>query len=378
MLDFNSEIQFIKNSKEFRELFLYAKRKNFLKYINKYAIESIDLKKIKNFLIACLEEEKLTTSLTSFPYRVIIDPTNACNLGCPLCPTGLGKSDRKKGLIKFDDFKKIVDEISDYCIELHLYNWGEPTLNKNLIKMLSYAKEKKIWTRISSNLSIKFKENYISDLMQSGLNLLHVDIDGLDQEVYSKYRKKGNLDVVLENLEQIKIVKNKLKLKEPVIELAMLAMKQNEHQHKDFIDFAKKYGADESRIDKIQYNPNMDKNWLPEDKSLIYGTYESGNAPSNSAKDGETKACHWPWSGMVINWDGGVNPCCIIDDPKSDFKNAKINSIKSIWNSEEYISSRSEFGNKKEITKKTICNICKNQTHSKRLNRVSSSFAIKI
>jgi len=96
------------------------------------------------------------------------------------------------------------------------------------------------------------------------------------------------------------------------------------------------------------------------------------------ALDEEIKQCNWPWSGIVINPDGGVNPCCIIDDPNSDFGNTNNNSIKEIWNNENYVSARSEFGNKKEITKNTICNICKNQTHSKRLSRVSKSFALKL
>jgi hypothetical protein len=53
-------------------------------------------------------------------------------------------------------------------------------------------------------------------------------------------------------------------------------------------------------------------------------------------------------------------------------------NIKEVWNSDEYISSRSEFGDQKNISKNTICNICKNQTHSKKLNRLSTSFAIKL
>ena len=53
-------------------------------------------KKIKNLLIAKLEKKDNKTKLTSKPYRVIVDPTNACNLGCPLCPTGLGASERTK------------------------------------------------------------------------------------------------------------------------------------------------------------------------------------------------------------------------------------------------------------------------------------------
>ena len=72
------------------------------------------------------------------------------------------------------------------------------------------------------------------------------------------------------------------------------------------------------------------------------------------------------------------NKIISMTDNTSDFDNIENNSIKDIWNSEEYISSRSEFGDKTEITKETICNVCKNQTHSKRLNRVSKSFAIKL
>ena len=102
-----SKINNIESSNNFEELFEFAKEKDFLKHLNKFAIPSLNLKKIKNFLIACLEEQELKTKLKSKPYRVIVDPTNACNLGCPLCPTGLGQSGRTKGILKFEKFKKI-------------------------------------------------------------------------------------------------------------------------------------------------------------------------------------------------------------------------------------------------------------------------------
>ena len=324
-----------------------------------------------------MEEKKVFTKLSSLPYKIIVDPTNACNLGCPLCPTGLNASSRKKGIMRFEKFKKLVDEVKEHCIEIHIYNWGEPTLNKDLLKMIKYSNDLGIWSRISSNLSLKFKDGYLDEFVKSGLSLLHVDIDGLDQDVYEKYRRKGDLKTVYDNLSKIIELKKKYNLKNPTIELSMLAMRQNEHQHEEFLKIKEKFDVDEVKIDKIQHNPNMDEKWLPFNKDLVYETYD-GNASSNSSKDNEKSQCHWPWSGIVVNWDGGINPCCIIDDPKSDFANTKEKSIKEIWNSREYISSRSEFGDEKEITKKTICNICKNQTHSKRLNRVSKSFAIKI
>ena len=373
-----SEYKSILISDNFDKIFKFCKEKNYLKYINKFAISSLDLKKIKNFALACLEEEQKKTKLESKPYKAIIDPTNACNLGCPLCPTGLGASERVKKIMNFEMFQKIIDEGYETFIEIHLYNWGEPTLSKNLIKMLNYCKERNIWTRISTNLSLKYKAGYIEELLLSGLNLLHVDVDGIDQEVYVKYRKKGNLDLVFENLKEIRKIKKEKKLQEPIIELSMLAMRQNEHQHHDFLKMKNELGADEIKIEKIQHNPNMDEKWLPNNANLIYKTYAGGKADSNSGYDDEIKQCHWPWSGIVINPDGFVNPCCIVDDPNSDFENVQDKSLFSIWNSEDYISARSEFADKSEITKKTICNVCKNQTHSKKLNRVSSSFAIKL
>ncbi len=370
----------IKNieQKSFDELMEYSQKKNYLKFLNSFSVSSINTKKLKNFVIACVEEENLVTKLKSKPYKIIVDPTNACNLGCPLCPTGLGASERVKKILGFETFKNVIDQVKDYAIEVHLYNWGEPTLNKKLIEMLKYCEKNNLWTRISTNLSRSFKTGYIEDLLNSGLNLLHVDVDGLDQEVYSKYRRKGDISLVYKNLEIIKKIKKDKNLKKPIIELSMLAMRQNEHQHNEFLNLKEKFGADVIKIDKIQHNPNMDEQWLPENKSLVYRTYDRGESKSTSAREGEKIPCHWPWSGIVVNSDGSINPCCIIDDPKSDFDNLENNNIYNIWNSEEYVSARSEFGDKKEITKNTICNICKNETHSKRLNRVSKSFAIKI
>ena len=82
--------------------------------------------------------------------------------------------------------------------------------------MLKYAKSKGIWSRISSNLSLEFKDGYLEDLVKSGLSLLHIDVDGLDQEVYAKYRKKGNLSVVINNLKKIIEIKKTHNLNEPV------------------------------------------------------------------------------------------------------------------------------------------------------------------
>ena len=53
----------------------------------------------------------------------------------------------------------------------------------------------------------------------------------------------------------------------------------------------------------------------------------------------------------------------------------------SIQNAHEIISNYKKYFKAislRILFHKNICNVCKNQTHSKRLNRVSKTFAIKL
>jgi len=68
------------------------------------------------------------------PISYSIEPTNHCNLQCPECPSGLGTLTRPLGLLKTDDFNKLIDEINDTGFYIQLFFQGEPYINKNLPK----------------------------------------------------------------------------------------------------------------------------------------------------------------------------------------------------------------------------------------------------
>lgn len=324
--------------------------------------------KIENFKIAKEEEEKKLLVCQSLPYHYVIEPTNVCNLKCPLCPTGLDQSGRKKGKMQLENFKIFIDKIKDTAIELFFQNWGESTLLKNLPEMINYASKRNIYTILSSNFSTNYHDGFIEKIIKSGLNLLHIDLDGVTQDVYSHYRKKGNLDLVTKNLKLAIKSKKDLKQSFPIIETTMLVMKHNEHQTNEFLQLSESLGVDRYNLGKIQVNPNSSKDWLPKNKDFIYKTY-------NNEK--RNLHCKWPWSGLVINWDGGISPCCIVDDHKLDFGNFNNNSLKEIWNNDYFQSARATFSNLKLNNQvETICNICKNETHDPNLKRASDSFAL--
>jgi MoaA/NifB/PqqE/SkfB family radical SAM enzyme len=323
--------------------------------------------KKENYDLAKKEENEKKVVLESMPYNVVIEPTNSCNLQCPLCSTGIGAQTRKKGILEFENFKKLIDELKDTVLQLSLQNWGEATLVKDLPKMIKYASDNGIFTRLSTNFSVKYNDGFFKELMTSGLGILVIDLDGTDQVTYEKYRKNGNLELVLENTKKAVELKKENSLKFPIIQARMLVMKHNEHQIEEFRKISKELNVDEIELGNIQVNPNTAKHWLPSNQEFVYETY---------LKERKVTPCHWPWSGLTINWDGGVSPCCVIDDEKSDFGDIFKEGIKKLWNNEYYVSARSVFSTEKKGSKFTICDICKNDTHNPNLFRIGNTFSI--
>ena len=67
------------------------------------------------------------------PKLITVDPTNHCDLKCPLCPTGVGDKSVEYGLLKLEKFKEIGDGFSKWAQTLQFFSWGEATLNKSFI-----------------------------------------------------------------------------------------------------------------------------------------------------------------------------------------------------------------------------------------------------
>ncbi|MFH1982556.1 MAG: radical SAM protein [Pseudomonadota bacterium] len=325
--------------------------------------------KLENFILARNEERRKKTVLTAAPYHLVVEPTNACNLRCPLCPTGSGVASRKTGRMSMAKFKNLVAALETTTIELYLQNWGESTLLPDLPEMIRYSAGMGLWTHLSSNFSIRYPSGYLEDLVTSGLSFLTVDVDGLSQDVYECYRRGGRLARVIENLRSAVQVKRSRGLSEPQITATMIAMRHNEHQLADFADFCGQLGVDAGSVGKLQINPNVTASWLPENPDHVYRTYRGGV---------QSAPCHWPWSGLVINWDGGVSPCCIIEDCRADFGNVFQTPLHELWNNTCFQSARAQFAAPAATLPRTICNLCKNDTHHPRLPRAGDTFAITL
>ena len=88
-----------------------------------------------------------------------IEPTTACNLGCPECPSGLKQFSRKTGNLSLQLNKKIIDELQDHLFYINYYFQGEPFINPNFFELVTYANSKNIFCATSTNGHFLSDEN---------------------------------------------------------------------------------------------------------------------------------------------------------------------------------------------------------------------------
>jgi len=327
------------------------------------AISHLTVKKLFNIINTELNFALRKEKLSSFPYLLTVDTINTCQLKCPLCATGQGKHTRPQGKMDFKIFKKIIDEIGDYLLNVHLVWWGEPFLNQDILKYVNYAHKKNIGTFISTNFSFPFNQEKMAAIIKSGLDVLAVSLDGITPEIYNKYRIGGNFHQVVKNIRLLTSLKKELHSKRPYVEWQFLVNKYNEHQVPKLATFNKKLGADSIVLEQLlilfgQSNHNNTKlaDWLPKNKKY---RPKKDSLLSNKSDNLPMGKCWWLWRSLALSHDGGVSPCCYNNLAKEDFGNILKNNFRDIWNNKKYLSARALFRKKKKkVSLKTLCHSC--------------------
>jgi len=288
------------------------------------------------------------------PMTVSIEPTTACNLKCPECPSGLRAFSRPTGNLKVDFFRKTMDELAQNLLYLIFYFQGEPYINPKFLDMVKYAHDKGIYTITSTNGHFLNKAN-AKKTIESGLDRMIISVDGTTQETYENYRIGGRLDVVLQGARNMVAMKKEMKSKTPHLIFQFLVVKPNEHQIKDIYDLAEEIGIDEVKLKTAQvYDYKEGNELIPSiDK---YSRYANQGDGSYKIKNNLSNECWKLWHACVITWDGVVVPCCFDKDATHKLGNLKETSFAELWQGEAYQNFRAQL--LKGRDKIDICENC--------------------
>jgi len=287
------------------------------------------------------------------PVSISIEPTTACNLGCPECPSGLKKFSRPTGNLRAEMNKKIIDELQNHLLYINFYFQGEPYINPDFLEMVKYASQKKIYTATSTNAHFLTKEN-AKRTVESGLDRLIISIDGTTQETYASYRVNGKLEKVIEGTKNIIAVKKELKSQTPHVIFQFLVVRPNEHQVDDVLKLADELGVDEVRLKTAQvYEYENGNPLIPLNEK--YARYKKMPNGKFILKNRMEDHCWRMWSSCVITWDGQIVPCCFDKDALHKLGKMEKQQFGEIWRSEKYNAFR-----KNVLTDRKSIDICSN------------------
>ncbi|MFQ5649896.1 MAG: radical SAM/SPASM domain-containing protein [bacterium] len=308
----------------------------------RYVLKTITLRRLLNavqaiaaFLLSALTKR---TVLWGEPFILTVEPTNLCNLKCPLCVTGNGRMQRQAGQMSFELFQEIVDRAGDKIFYLLMYHQGEPYLNREFLRCVEYAKHKRILVTTSTNGHYLTPEA-ARQTVACGLDSIIISIDGADQPTYGTYRVGGELDKVLTGVRNLVGEKKRQKSKTPVIYLQFLVMQHNEHQIPAMRKLTVELGADQFLIKKVQVESAEEAaRWLPSQESLRRYACTDGTLRPRRSGQG---VCPRPWTSTLVNWDGSVVPCCFAKNGEHVMGSfAGDGKTRQIWKSGDYATFR--------------------------------------
>ncbi len=293
--------------------------------------------------------------ISGFPISMAIEPTTACNLRCPECPSGLRSFTRPTGKLNVASFDQIIESVREHLMYLTFYFQGEPYLNPSFLEMVQMASQKNIYTTTSTNAHFLNDEN-AKQTISSGLNRLIISIDGATQETYEAYRKEGDLQQVLEGTRNILRWRKKMKSKTPMVVWQFLVVKANEHQIPEIKKLAKAYDVDKVVFKTAQiYDYKYGNDLIP--SQTKYSRYKKNTDGTYSIKNKLENHCWKMWNSCVITWDGQVIPCCFDKDASHSFGNINNTSFNDIWGSSRYQQFRNAL-----LRSRSDIEICKNCT----------------
>ncbi|MDY0104957.1 MAG: radical SAM/SPASM domain-containing protein [Lentimicrobium sp.] len=296
----------------------------------------------KNNLVACLNSFYKNESEGDFyPVYYGIEISRFCNFECIMCPNPQYLPN-EKGNMTFEVFTKIVDEIAPYAQIIKLHWIGEPLINKNIVKMIKYARAKTDAQLFMSTNGSLLKGKLAEEIRTSGLDKIIFSLDGNSKESFEKIRIKGNFDEVVSNVHNF--VEDVEKLGGPKCEVKIIQFESNESEIEEF---KKRWNTYKNTIVHVMWLST----WAGQLENLE--NLSSSLSPYASLK---REACADLWFKMQFDWTGKVALCCWDWSNKVILGDINVDTLKDIWQSEKIISER-----KKHLSNQFL-GICKNCT----------------
>ena len=244
------------------------------------------------------------------PSEVEISESGICNRKCSFCPRSDPNYPDIKEFISEDLHKKLCDELNEINFKgLIIYSgFVEPLLDKNIFKLIEYAKYKNPEARI--------------EIISNG--------DVLNKTRLKKLYKSG-------------------------LDRLQISLYDGEKQYEEF-----KLLGESLNLNSFQYV--LRKRYLPEEQDFGITLSNRGGMLSNAEhsikpeKSALEEKCYYPSYKFFLDYNGDVLMCSHDWGKKNILGNLKDKSLKDIWLSSKATKARENLNNSKRNF--SPCNVC--------------------
>ena len=202
---------------------------------------------------------------------VNLDPVLACNLRCKMCYfTDADYVKTLKGQFKEEELEQVAAAVFKRALKLQVGCGTEPTLYKNLPKIIALGKQYKVpYISLTTNANL-LTEAKIEELLQAGLNEFTISLHGVTKDTYENFMKKASYEKFHNALYAFKTLKEKYDFK---VRINYTFNKDNFYELKNFFKYYNGKSFDILQLRPIQKIGNTEYNNF--DLSSLYADYES-------------------------------------------------------------------------------------------------------
>ena len=262
------------------------------------------MKIINKIIVRFLDKKK---NLKSPVLR--LETTNACNASCMTCPRP--KMKRPVGTMKMELFQEIVRQGAGMGIKrVHLHNYGEPLLDKNLMEKISFARSKGLQVKIFTNASLLTRKK-AEEIVMSGIEEIKISMDGVTKATFERIRKNLKFEDVVNGIENLIETRRDKIL--PRISLVLVSFDEN---RKEISLLKEKW---KGRVDSVIVTHYH--NWASENTGKM----------SMKQRLQKTVPCARLWKTITVLWDGRVALCCLDYDGEVILGDLKKETLQQIW-----------------------------------------------
>ena len=310
---------------------------------------------------------------TPLPTYAQLEPVGQCNLRCQMCAIQFRQDGPPFGALAFMSLERFVQALDALpgLRELHLQGLGEPMMHPRFFEMVALAAARGIRVSTNTNATL-LNQRRAEGCVTSGLDCVHVSLDGATAATYERIRVRAHFDRVTANVERLLAARERLGSATPRLRMVMVLMRQNLDELPALVRLAHRWQVEGLFVQHLchdfgesslpaRYRPMRafvdEQTLLHEDEARVEAAFSEARAlaealgvdlrlprarprPHAPGVSGRQR-CDWPWRGAYLSYDGSAMPCCMVSTPdRINFGSIADRDFASIWNSAEYEAFR--------------------------------------